>query len=219
MYTQAESDISTEALEVDTTFSLREALQVLRKRLWIIVLVAIVLGGLALGLSLIQTPKYEASIRILIGQEQIGEVPAGGLGVEIEGLQKITQTMVEGVDSDAVAEAVIQRLGLQMTPEVLRNNLDVEQVRATQFINVTYEDTNPERAQQIANTVGEVFSEQVSEVSPSANAVTATVWDAAKLPDEPVSPKPLRNGLVALAAGVMLGITLALLLEYLNNSR
>ena len=198
--------------------SSRAILRVLWRRLWVIGLLALVLTGVSVGFSLVQTPKYEASIKILVGQEEGSEVPAGGLGGEVQGLQQITQTMAEGVNSRPVAEAVIRQLNLQTTPEDLQKHLNVEQVRATQFIQVDFTDTSPERAQRVANAVGGAFSEQVSEVSPSANAVTATVWEQAELPGEPVSPKPVRNGLLALALGVMLGVALAFLLEYLDDS-
>ncbi|MCA3748410.1 MAG: capsular biosynthesis protein, partial [Rubrobacter sp.] len=63
-----------------------------------------------------------------------------------------------------------------------------------------------------------IFSERVSEVSPGANAITATVWEEAVVPETPVSPDPLLNGLVALALGLLLGLGLAFLLEYLDDS-
>jgi protein tyrosine kinase modulator len=195
---------------------LTELLGILRKRLLLIGLVAIVLMGVAVGISYAQTPKYEASITILIGQEQPSDNP-GQLEGEIQGLQQITHTMTEAVSSRPIVEAVIQQLGLQTTPESLEKNLNAEQVRATQFIEVNYTDTSPQRAQQVANAVGDVFSERVSEASPSANALIATVWERAQLPDEPVSPNPFRNGLVALAVGVVLGLMLAFLLEYLDE--
>jgi capsular polysaccharide biosynthesis protein len=214
----SELNAAEEAFEGASTLYLRELLGVLRRRLWLIGLVAIVLMGGAVGISLAQTPKYEASIKILVGQEEGSEVSTGSLGGEVQGLQQITQTLTEGVNSRPVTEAVIQQLGLQTTPESFEKNLNAEQVRATQFIQVHYTDTSPERAQQVVDAVGDVFSEQVSEVSPSANAVTATVWERAALPDEPVSPKPVRNGLLALAAGVMIGVALTFLIEYLDNS-
>ncbi len=198
-------------------WSLGELLGVLRKRLWLIGLVAIVLAGIAVSISLTQTPKYEASIKILVGQEEGGDTPAGGLGGEVQGLQQITQTMAEGIVTRPVAEAAIRQLGLQTTPEDVQENLNAKQIRATQFIQVDYTDTSPERAQQVVDAVGDVFSEQVSEISPSANAVTATVWERAELPDKPVSPKPVDNGLLALAAGVMVGVALAFLFEYLDD--
>src|SRR5919107_264936 len=52
--------------------SVERVLQTLRKRMWTIVLVAVVTAGSALGFSLAQTPTYEASVQILIGQKVTG---------------------------------------------------------------------------------------------------------------------------------------------------
>ena len=198
---------------------LKAFFRVLWQRLWVIVLVALTFAGVAVGVSLTLTPKYEATTTILIGQAQGSAIPtAGSLQGEAQGLQQITQTMTEIVRSRTVAETAIQQLGLQTTAGAVKANLNSEQVRATQIIRVSYRDTDPERAQQVANAVGDVFSEQISELSPSANAVTATVLDRAQLPQEPVTPDTQRNGLLALGIGVMLGIALVLLLEYLNDS-
>ena len=38
------------------------------------------------------------------------------------------------------------------------------------------------------------------------------------VPQSPVSPDPVRNLLLALVAGVMLGVALAFLLEYMDDS-
>ncbi len=207
----------TEALQDDYVLSLRDILGVLWRRLWVILLVAAVLAGSAVGFSFLQTPTYEASIKILVGQEQEGGAP-NNLGSDVQGLQQITQTMAEAVSTRPVAEAVIQEQNLRTTPEDFLENLGVEQVASTQFIEVTYEDTSPEEARRITNTVGEVFSDQVSEISPSANAITATVWEEAAVPDSPASPNLLRDGLLALVLGTMLGAGLAFLLEHLDDS-
>jgi capsular polysaccharide biosynthesis protein len=86
------------------------------------------------------------------------------------------------------------------------------------FIEVSYKDTDPQRAQQTANAIGEVFSEQVSKVSPSASALTATVWEPAVLPEAPVSPDLPRNAALAMIAGLLLGVGLAFLLDRLDDS-
>jgi uncharacterized protein involved in exopolysaccharide biosynthesis len=64
-----------------------------------------------------------------------------------------------------------------------------------------------------------VLSENISEVSVGANATTAKVWEPAMLPRTPVSPDPVRNSIVALVLGIALGVVLAFLLEYVDNSR
>jgi capsular exopolysaccharide synthesis family protein len=196
-------------------FNLRDSLRVIRRRLWVIGIVAVVLTGASLGFSLSQTPMYEASITILVGQESgITQTPN-----DVMGLQQLTQTMTEGVSSRPVAKTVISQEGLRIPLEdFLDNRLSVEQVNATQFIQVDYRDPSPERARRVADAVGGVFSKQIREVSPSANAITATVWERAVIPEEPITPNPVRNSLLALGLGLLLGVGLAFLLEYLDDS-
>lgn len=212
----AESGPSLFAEAEDTPIlSLQDLFRVLWRRRWVIALVTVVLTGMAVAFTLAQTPMYEASIKILVGQERgIAENPSNA-----GDLQQITQTMAEGISSRSIAEAVIQELNLQTTPEdFIDEHLSVKQIGETQYIRVGYRDSSPERAQQIANTIGEVYSEEISQVSSSASSITATVWDQAVVPKGPVSPNPVRNGLLALVLGLMLGGVLAFVFEYLDLS-
>jgi len=195
--------------------SARDLFAAFQRRVWVIVLMTVVVAGVSLVISLMQTPTYAASIKILVGQESgfVSEGPGNAAP-----LQDLTRTMTEGIKSRPIAEEVIQRLGLPMTPEALIGALEVEQLPETQFMQVTYRDSSPERAEQVANALGDVFAEQVSDVSQSARALTATVWEPAVTPAAPVSPNTMRNVLVGLALGLVLGTGLAFLLEYLDDS-
>jgi capsular polysaccharide biosynthesis protein len=66
--------------------------------------------------------------------------------------------------------------------------------------------------QQIANTLGGVSSEFISERSVAGSKFTATVYQEATVPHTPVSPDPLSNGLFTLVMGLMLRVGLALAL-------
>jgi capsular polysaccharide biosynthesis protein len=105
-----------------------------------------------------------------------------------------------------------------MTPAELLDNLSIEQVESTSFIVLTYEGNDPVEATKIVNTVGDVSSELISERSAAGSQLTANVYEEAVVPESPISPDPLRNGLLAAVFGVMLGIGLALLMEYLDHS-
>jgi len=203
--------------EGEQVLSLADLIRLVRRRLWVIVLLGLAFAGSAAGFSFFQTPTYEASIKLLIGQKQDSNLTPD-LGNEVAGLQQLTATMVEAVKTRPVAKGVIQRLDLSMSPTSFLENLSVEQVGSTQFIEVSYEDPSPERAARTANTIGDVFSEKVSEASPSANAITATVWEEAAVPDSPASPAILRNVLLALVFGLMVGGGLAFILDFLDNS-
>lgn len=208
---------ANETARGEYAFTIGDLLQTIWKRLWIIALVMMMFVGAAVAFSLLRTPIYEASIKILVGQEQQSEAPSN-LQSNIQGLQQLTQTMEEAVNSRPVAAAVIQQLGLEENSEDFLQNMSADQVGATQFIEVDYRNPDPERARRVANAVGEVFSEQVSDVSPSTNAITATVWERAAVPESPVSPDLLLNILLASALGTLFGVALAYLVEYLDDS-
>jgi capsular polysaccharide biosynthesis protein len=192
-------------------------LQTLRRRMWTIVLVAAVTTGSALGFSLVQTPTYEASVMILVGQKTTGDTNFGA--ADVADLQELALTVAKAVPTTPIAETVVERLNLQdESAKVVLNNISAEADPGTMFVNVSYRDSDPERAQLIANTIGKVLSEKISEVSVGANAVTATVWEPATLPETPVSPDPIRNGIIALVLGCLLGVLLAFLLEYVSGS-
>jgi capsular polysaccharide biosynthesis protein len=168
------------------------------------VLVVVVLASVGVtSAGLLQTPTYEASAHVLVGWEQEGPWQT------LEYRELPAPEIMRTIGARGVAKEAIQRLGLQVAAAELLDNLTVEQVEGTQFIGLTYEDADPERAKLVVNTVGGVSSEFISERS---STFTATVWDKATLPESPVSPHPLRNGLLTLAIGLMLcaGTALAL---------
>jgi hypothetical protein len=119
-------------------------------------------------------------------------------------LTEATVTLAEAMESRPVPEEAIERLGLSTTPHNFLERLNAEPIENTQFIEVSYTDPDPRRAQLVANTVVEVFSKEVSGVNQGTNAITATLWERAAVPEEPVSPTPLRNGLVVLVLGLIL---------------
>jgi len=122
-------------------------------------------------------------------------------------LEQRAQAMAGAIDTRPVAEEAIRRLGLGITPDELLANLRAELEPGTMLIRLTYEGTNLPEATDTGNTVGKVATERIFETS----NLTATVYKKARVPDypTPVSPKPLRNGLLALVVGLALSAALA----------
>lgn len=200
--------------EGEYVLSLGDLSRVIWRRFWIIVLVAVVLGGAAFGYSVSQVPVYESSLRMLVGQDSgISETPSDSLA-----LQQLTETMSTAANSQLVAEDVVEREGLSEDAEYILSGLAVEPVPDTQFIELAYYDTDPERAVRIVEAFGEVFSEQISEVGSEAGGITARPWGQADVPESPVSPSPLRDAFLAAVLGGFLGLALVFLLEYLDDS-
>ena len=189
--------------------------QVIRRRLWVIALVVIMIQGFAVTFTWLQTPLYTTSIKMLVdaGNTKYADSP-----YTVQGLVDITTTLAELVATRPVAEDVAQRLGPPTSADSILRNLIATQVEDTQLIEISYTDPNPQEAQRVANTVGTVFSEHVANGDLGGGGGTTHVVEKATLPTSPTSPNPLRNIALALAAGLMLGVTLALLLDYVDNN-
>ena len=181
-----------------------------RMLLGAMVLVAVVVTAV----SATRPPTYEASALLMVGQKELsdGKIHLIPLAPAPETLQQLTHTMVVAIESRPVAEEAIRRLRLELSPDQLLNNLTVEQVETSQFIQLTYTDNDPGRAEEVVNTVGQVSSERISNTSAAANDLKATVYERAITPASPVSPKPWRNGLLTLVVGMVFCAGLALAL-------
>jgi capsular polysaccharide biosynthesis protein len=164
--------------------------------------------------SATRTPTYEASAVLLVAQQ---EQNAGKIQPipnyhphRLGGRQALAQTMVIDIETRPVAKEAIRRLGLEVSPEELLDNLtvDVEQVGTAQSIQLSYTDTDPMRARLVVNAVGRVSSERISEADAISNNITANVWKKAEISVTPASPKPLRNGLIALVVALALSAAL-----------
>ena len=163
---------------------------------WVLVAVAVAVAGLW------QTPTYEASAQVRVvrqqGDRQITPLPDPGQ------LQTLAQMVATATDARPVAEEAIGRLGLRTDPAELLDNLTVERVEGANLVRLTYEGTDPYEAKRTVDTVGEVSSESFSGRSAAGGDFTATLVRRAPLPDAPVSPNPLRDGLLVLVVGLVL---------------
>jgi capsular polysaccharide biosynthesis protein len=135
-----------------------------------------------------------------------------------EGIGSFTQPVAKAVTTMPVAQAAADRLNPpNASATKILENTSARTDPGTIFVEVTYTSTNPKTAQLTANAIGKALSEKISEVSPGANGITATVWSSATLPQNPVSPDPLLNTVIALVLGSLLGVALAFLLEYIDD--
>ena len=67
--------------------SVGDVAKIIRRRLWVIILVPLVVAGTAVGFSLLRPPVYEASATLLVGKEQ-GQV-GGPAKVDLESIHRV----------------------------------------------------------------------------------------------------------------------------------
>jgi capsular polysaccharide biosynthesis protein len=189
------------------------------RRLWIVILLPLLTAGTAVGVSLLQPPVYEASATVVVSPRE-GANQQDNFSNTISGLQILAHEMeVAGLNRSMVEEIVSAQGEPSAVSEAdLNNNLAIAQDEDTRFLSLTYRDADKNRAQAVVNNAAEAFARKASEASGVAADAAVKVSAYAAVPTAPEDPDPLRNGLGALAMGLMLGIGLAFLLEYLHLS-
>lgn len=200
--------------------NLQEFVKVLRSR-WITVCAAVVVCVLgAVAVTLLTTPLYRASTRLFVSTASGASVSELYQGNRLS--QERVTSYAELLKGETLAQRTLDKLGLDMTAQELRENVKASAKPDTVLLNVSVVDRSPVRARDIANTLSDEFVTLVRELEtpedgarPDARVV---VEQRASIPTEPVVPKTLRNLLVGLVLGTLLGAGAAILRDMLDNT-
>ena len=193
---------------------LREIFEMLKKRWLMIVSITLVAATLAGVISFfVLTPQYETSTTLIVSYRP--DQSSLMTYTELQMSQKLVATYSQIVKSDRIAEAVIDKLDLDLTAAQLNSKVSVSQLGDTEILKITVKDEDPELAALIANTESEVFQKEINEMMEVDNVSTI---DVAKVPGSPVSPNKLMNIAIATVLGMMVSVGLVFVLEFLDRT-
>ncbi|MGC3791358.1 YveK family protein [Priestia aryabhattai] len=203
---------------MEETISLRHLFQVLRKRLWLIALIAIIAATISAVISFfVLTPVYQTSTQILVNQAKSEQqlYNAGAVQTNVQ----LISTYNDIIKSPAILDTVIEKLKLDGSAKSLGGQIQVTSAENSQVAVITVQDTNAKRATEIANTTASVFQQKVPKIM-NMNIDNVSILSKADLAasNSPIKPQPILNIAIALVVGLMVGIGLSFLLEYLDNT-
>lgn len=95
--------------------------------------------------------------------------------------------------------------------------ITVSTANESQVIKISVEDTSPEQAVLLANTIAQVFESEIPEIM---NVDNVNILSPAKIDESlsPISPNPYLNMAIAAVVGLMLSIAVVFILEYLDTT-
>lgn len=203
---------------MEQELSLRDVLGVLRRRAWIILVVVFVGVVLAALLSyVILPPVYQSETSLIVNEKQNVAQPVDGVDYsQIQTYRSLAVTYAQIITSRAILQDTIDTLRLPETVEQLTNMTTVQVKGQTEIIMVSVKDKDAARAALIANTIAHSF---ITQLPTLVNRVeNVSVIDRAVPITKQVSPRPLLNIAVALVAALMLGVLLAFLVDYFDDT-
>ena len=199
---------------MEETLNLEDILDVIKSNALMIAIMTLLFGCIAaFGTLFFITPQYEANTQILVSQSQQSEVIDNQ---DIQASLQLVNTYRDIIKSPTVLDDVIQNLNLEESTAAVSNKINVTNQDQSQVLTVTVTDESAQRAEDIANEVGTVFQEKVTEVMSVDNVSVLATADVGDNPS-PVSPQPVINIAIGLILGLLVGLGIAFLKAFLDK--
>jgi capsular polysaccharide biosynthesis protein len=190
---------------------IRDYLNILRKRGWIIIVLALLAAGAAFAISQVQTPAYKAKATVSV----VPARPDWGLGNTAKDLLR---NFAVNIKTHKTARQVIDRAQLDLSTYDLLSKVEVNPVGDQFLIEISAEDQEPAVAVNIALAFANQFIDERNayyQQQDKADRIEVKLVD--DIIDAPLfKPKPLLNAIAGLVLGALLGILIVFALEWLE---
>ncbi|MFS9078039.1 capsular polysaccharide biosynthesis protein [Streptococcus infantis] len=191
-----------------------QMLKVLWKRKLIIVLAAVITGGIAFGYSsFVVKPEYTSTTRIYVVNRNQGDKP-GLTNQDLQAGSYLVKDYREIILSQDVLEKVVAEQKLHMDAKALGRKVRVTVPADTRIVSISVRDGVPEEASRIANALREVAADKIIAVTRVSDVTTL---EEARPALSPSSPNIRRNTILGVGAGAGLIIFVVLLVELLDD--
>lgn len=203
----------------ENTISLQEVAYALKKRWKLIALITIAATLVSAILSFfVIKPQYEATTKLFIGKQETTQENASYNNNDVMMYQKLMKTYAELVKTSDLVTKAVKSANLDYNQKEIKkilNNLSVAPSADTQILDLSYKGENPKEVLKVTEAITNEFISESKELIPNGNI---QVIQKAQLPEHPVSPNKKLNILIAFVLGLMVGVGVVLLLEYLDNT-
>jgi capsular polysaccharide biosynthesis protein len=188
-------------------------LRILLRRGWIMILLAIITAVAAYGFSVVRertAPVYKSTIKILVQPQRtdFGQAQAA---------KTLLRSYVAWMDSDYRSAEVIDALKLDMTPGQLRSDVTIASDDSRLVIQIDVEQPDGDRANDIALAWANQFRtwrDQENQKVRREDRIEAQIIDDPRYSLS--EPNKKINTLAGAILGMLIGISIVFVLEYLE---
>ena len=189
----------------------RDYLRILRQRGWIIIVVALLTGFAAFGFSKIQTEVYKSTLNLLVRPSRIDFGQSQAAKVLLDSYKA-------WLFSSYRAEAVIDELQLDMTPQQLLGDVEMAADSLSLMLTLAVENSDPNLANDIARTWGNLlikWQQTENEKNRQEDRITIEFRDDPQAGLD--SPKWKINTIAGFVFGAILGVIVVFIFEWLES--
>lgn len=192
--------------------NLLELLFALRKKIWLIILAAILGGGLAGAYSkFIITPQFTSTAMVYVLSKETTLTSLADLQIG----SQLTQDYKIIITSRPVLNEVISDLALDMSYVELKQKIQIKNQQDTRILTIEVQDPDPHRAKTITDKVAYTSAEYIGEIM---EMTPPKMIEDGEIPINRTSPSTKRNAVMGAMVGMVLVCGIVVLRVILNDS-
>ena len=200
------------------TIDLMRIFTQLMKKLWLIILAAIIGAGVGFSVASFGiAPKYSSQIMLYVNNSSIslGSTSFSISASELSAAQSLVKTYVVILNNRTTLEKVIDLAKLDYTYGQLSSMISASPVDETEVFTVKVTCGDPYEAAKIANCIAEVLPERISEIIDGSKM---EVVDVAVPNTNKVSPSITKYTAVGMIIGLLLACGVITIFVILDNT-
>ncbi len=192
--------------------SLKELLQLSRRRIKLILLITILGFVLSAAISqLLIKPSYTSYTLMYV------DTSVEGTNSDINNLnyaQKIVTTYINCLNTNKFFQQVADESGLDYTAGQLKNMSEISAINNTELFKISVTSDSPQAAYALTKKMEEIAPSILKDIN---NVASLRIVDSAFLPSAPTSPNSIKNIMMGTLFGLFAGFALALIFEILGT--
>lgn len=207
----------TQALEEDLEIDIYKLIKALWRKAWVIILSVFLCGGIALGITHYWVePLYQSSAQMYVNNSSLSSDTTSSniSSSDISASKSLVDTYIVILESRQVIEEIIKKAEVDLSYEQLVAMITAKSVSSTEIFEVSVTDTDPYRAEKIANTIAGILPEKISSI---VEGSTVKIIDYGVIPAWQSSPSLVTNSLIGALIGLLLSVGIIIFLE-LNDT-
>lgn len=191
---------------------LREIFQVLRGRIRLIIICALI-GAIIAGFTsfVVLTPNYASTSKLYILTKTTSITSLA----DIQAGSSLASDYVELVKSRPVVEKVISDMKLKISYETMLTKMTVKNPENTRILAITITDDDPVAAKEITNDFAMVAKVRISKIMDTDEP---TIVEKGVVDSKPVSPDKTKNTLIGLLLGLFLSMMYVIVRHMMDDT-
>lgn len=201
-------DTETDVTEIDIS----ELLFLIKRKLWLIILSAIMMGAVSfLFTKFMVTPLYTSSSQFLVLTKETTLTSLANLQLS----NYLTNDYKELVLSAPVLKEVVENLELDFDYKTLKKKISINNPEDTRILIMTVEDIDPERACVIVDELAEVAAKYIGE---TMEMTPPKIIGNGEVNPNPSSPSIVKNTALGVMLGIVISVALVVLMAMMDDT-